>query len=180
MCAELGSRSSIAGGAAVETPPLLARMSHFEGNWTGRDMATRWGVAAFMLLLSVAPGRAGTMRCSFTEPFFSIIFESATGKVTVISPEVTDPDSGKPVPEVLAEHARVVPADPPGDGMSFRLVNGSETILELKLTGKGSDGMSENLFPFEAWRGRHDGGCETDRYPAFETYELLEDLGVTP
>jgi len=70
--------------------------------------------------------------------------------------------------------------DPAGDPMSFRLVNGSETILELKLTGKGSDGMSENLFPFEALRGRHDGGCETDKYPAFEIYELLEDVGITP
>ena len=63
-------------------------------------MAAKRILAALALLLSVAPSQAGTMRCSFTEPFFSIIFESETGKVTVISPDVTDPDTGKTVPEV--------------------------------------------------------------------------------
>ena len=128
-------------------------------------MAAKRILAALALLLSVAPSQAGTMRCSFTEPFFSIIFESETGKVTVISPDVTDPDTGKPVPEVLAEHAKLERSDPAGDPMSFRLVNGSDTILELKLTGKGSDGMSENLFPFEALRGRHDGRLRDRQIP---------------
>ena len=137
-------------------------------------------LAALALLSIAAPSEAGTLRCSFTEPFFSIDFDSATGKVTEISPDVTDPETGKPVPTVLAEKARLERADLAGDPMSLRLVNGSEIILTLKLTGQGSDGMSDNLFPFEAWRRGHDGGCETDKYPAFETYELLEDIGVTP
>lgn len=143
-------------------------------------MATRWFAAVSVLSLAVGPAEAGTMRCSFTEPFYSIVFESESGKVTVISPDVTDPETGKPVPEVLARNAKLERADPPGDGLTFRLVNGGDTILELKLTGKGSDGMSDNLYPFEAWRGRHDGGCETDKYQAFDTYELVEDLGATP
>ena len=68
----------------------------------------------------------------------------------------------------------------PQDPFSFVLENAGETILELQLTGHGSDGMSDNLFPFQALRGNHDGGCDTDKYPAFETYELLQDLGLNP
>ena len=134
---------------------------------------------AVVLTMIAANSQAGELRCSFTEPFFSIVFDSATGKVTELSADVTDPDTGKPIPNVLAESgARLVRAA--DDAMSFRLVKGDETILDLKLTGNGSDGMSDNLFPFEAMRGSNDGGCETAKYPAFRTYELLQDLGVDP
>ena len=60
----------------------------------------------------------------------------------------------------------------------FRLDNGDETLLELRLTGQGSDGMCENIYPFEGFWGRLDGGCDTAKYPPFDPYELLEDLGV--
>lgn len=137
------------------------------------------GIWAIALILAPAPAGAGTLNCSFTEPFFSITFDSATGKVVETSADVTDPDTGQPVPTVLAEHARLRVANPQ-DPFSFVLENAGETILELQLTGHGSDGMSDNLFPFQALRGNHDGGCDTDKYPAFETYELLQDLGLNP
>jgi hypothetical protein len=125
-------------------------------------------------------GEAGTLRCSFTEPFFSITWDSQTGQAVELSADVTDPDTGKPVPTTLSEHARLRVPDPIGDPFRLILADDKETILELKLTGIGNDGMSENLFPFEARRGTLDGGCDTARFPRFDTYELLQDLGVNP
>ncbi len=134
-------------------------------------------LATIGLLALAGEAQAGTLSCSFTEPFFSITWDSRTGKVVETSADVFDPDTGQPVPTVLAEHAKLRAPDP-NDGFSLVLENGSEVILKLRLSGQGSDGMSDNIFPFEAWRGGRDGGCETDKYPAFETYELLLDLGL--
>ena len=131
-------------------------------------------------VLMAGHSEAGTLRCSFTEPFFVITWDSQTGQAIEISADVTDPDTGKPVPTILSEHARLRVPDPTGDPFRLVLEDGKEMILELKLTGTGSDGMSENLFPFEARRGTLDGGCETAKYPAFDTYELLQDLGLNP
>lgn len=139
--------------------------------------APLWALAVAMTPM---PAAAGTLICSFTEPFFSIAFDSATGKVVETSADVFDPGTGQPVPTVLAEHARLRVADPQRDPFSLVLENGGETILVLQLTGHGSDGMSDNLFPFQAMRGGRDGGCETYKYPAFDTYELLLDLGISP
>jgi hypothetical protein len=136
--------------------------------------------AATVLAMIATDGEAGALRCSFTEPFFTITWDSQTGQAIELSADVTDPDTGKPVPRTLSENARLRVPDPTGDPFRLVLEDDKETILELKLTGTGSDGMSDSLFPFEARRGRLDGGCETAKYPAFDTYDLLQDLGVNP
>jgi hypothetical protein len=142
-------------------------------------MAVRASIfAAAALSLAIGEGHAGTLRCSFTEPFFTITFDSGTGTVTEISADVTDPNTGQPIPNVLAEGATLRVVNPDGDGLTLHLEKGTETILELHLTGQGSDGMSDNIFPFEARRGTLEGGCETAKYPAFDTYDMLEDLGM--
>lgn len=137
-------------------------------------------VLATAALLMAGHSEAGTLRCSFTEPFFTITWDSGTGQVLELSADVTDPDTGQPVPRTLSEHAKLSIPDPAGDPYRLILGDGKETILELKLTGLGDDGMSESHFPFEARRGTLDGGCDTARYPAFEPYRLLQDLGVDP
>ena len=139
----------------------------------------RLTAAAVLTMISMR-GEAGELRCSFTEPFFTITWDSGTGRVIELSADVTDPDTGKPVPTVVSEHARLRVPDPTGDPYRLLLADDKETILELKLTGLGNDGMSENLFPFEARRGTLDGGCDTLKFPRYETYELLQDLGINP
>jgi hypothetical protein len=81
---------------------------------------------------------------------------------------------------VIAEKARLERGEPATDASSFVLKSGSEIILKLQFNGQGSDGMSDNIFPFQAWYGTHDGGCETEKYPAWDYYYLLEDLGMQP
>jgi hypothetical protein len=134
-------------------------------------------VAATGLCLLAGGAQAGVLHCSFTEPFFNITYDSATGKVILVSADVFD-ENGKPIPEVIAEKAKLEYSDPAGDRTKLALKNGNETILRLELTGQGSDGMSDNMFPFQAWYGQRDGGCDTEKYPSWDTYYLLEDLGV--
>ena len=137
-------------------------------------------ILATAAVLMAGDSDAGTLRCSFTEPFFTITWDSESGRVIELSADVTDPDTGNPVPTVLSDHANLRVPDPTGEPFRLVLADDKETILELKLTGIGNDGMSENLFPFEARRGTLDGGCDTARFPRFDTYELLQDLGVNP
>jgi hypothetical protein len=121
---------------------------------------------------------AGTLSCQFTEPFFEVTYDSATGTVSRISADVTDPDTGKPVPEILAEGAKLVSLPPDDYRPRLRLEKDGKTILELTLSGQGSDGMSESIYPFDGKYAAQVGGCETGKYPAYDTYDLLEDIGV--
>lgn len=141
-------------------------------------MGSRWWVVAAAFAASVGQSHAGTLICHFTEPFFTITYDSRTGTVVRTSFDVADPDTGKPIPEILAEGAtlRAVPSD--DYRRKLKLEKGSETILDLKLTGQGSDGMSESLYPFEAMYGVRDGGCSTDKYPSYDIHDLLEDIGA--
>ena len=154
-------------------------MPQCEGQNARGEFAVRLVLAAAGVLLA-GESEAGTLRCSFTEPFFTITWDSADGRVIELSADVTDPDTGKPVPTILSEHAKLSVPDPTGDPYRLILGDDNETILELNLTGLGNDGMSESRFPFEARRGKLDGGCDTARYPAFDPYQLLQDLGVGP
>jgi hypothetical protein len=139
---------------------------------------TRWWRAGVALCIFPIDAQAGVLTCDFTEPFFSITFDSATGIVTEISADVTDPDTGKPIPKVLARNARLELLENVPPGQKFRLVNGQETLLDMQVTGQADNGMSESLYPIKGFWGRMDGGCYTGKYPPFDPYELLLDLGV--
>ena len=121
--------------------------------------------------------QAGTLSCSFTEPFFTIDYDSANGKVTVISPDRFD-DDGKMVPEILAENAKLVAEPNWQEHPTFYLKDGDKTILTLIASGQGSDGMSEAQFPFEGRAMGWTGGCETAKIPAWALFDFHEDFGV--
>ena len=129
----------------------------------------------------IAPeAQAGVLSCSFTEPFFSITFDSDTGVVTEVSADETDPDTGKPIPKVLAKAARLELLDRAEGGQKLRLSNAGETLLDLQITMQADDGMSESIYPMEGKYGSNTGGCYTDKFPPFDPYEMLEGLGVKP
>jgi hypothetical protein len=142
-------------------------------------MDMRFLLVAIAVAALPGTGRAGTLVCQFTEPFFSISYDSETGRVTMISADETDPGTGQPLPRIIAEGAKLRNVKPDEGWRDLVLEKAGETILELKLTGQGSDGMSETVFPFEANYGSHDGGCDTGKYPAFDPYDLLQDLGAS-
>lgn len=137
----------------------------------------RNAVLALPLALFPAGASAGLLTCEFTEPFFSIRFDSETGVVTYKSPDELDPDTGDIVPSVIAESARLRLV---GDSFPPKMVleAGSETILDITISGQGSDGMSDRFYPMEGVYGRFTGGCAASKAPSFDPYDLYEDLGI--
>jgi hypothetical protein len=132
------------------------------------------------LMLLPLEAQAGELHCSFTEPFFSMTFDSATGVVTWVSADETDPDTGKPIPKILATSAKLELLDYAEGGQKLRLSNGSETLLDLQITMQADDGMSESTYPMEGKYGSNTGGCYTDKFPPFDPYEMMEGLGLKP
>lgn len=131
-----------------------------------------------VLLLTTSAATAGTLHCSFTEPFFAVDFDSATGVVTFTSPDEADPETGAIEPRILAQGARLHRPDAWQHFPTLKLEAGGETLLEIRMSGRGSDGMSEMVFPWEGRYGRHVGGCQSDQAPAYNEYEALRDLGI--
>lgn len=137
------------------------------------------------LALAASQASAGTLRCSFTEPFFTVEFDSATGVVMYTSPDESDPETGQIKPRVMAEGARVRHVDGPQRDTQLVLEMPPDkaggawtTIVAISVNGQGSDGMSDMVFPFEGVSSGRVGGCETGKLPAYETYEIFEDIGV--
>jgi hypothetical protein len=145
----------------------------------------RGAIAAALLAAASTPAAAGTLKCSFVEPFFDIEFDSATGRVVYTSPHEVEEGTDKPKPRVIAEGARIRRSgvwdtydtlflEVPGKDKDTP----ATTIVEIKVTGRGSDGMSETVFPFEGRHGGWIGGCESSKAPAYDSYEVFHDLGV--
>ena len=137
-------------------------------------------VCSAMLALFAGHAAAGVLTCHFTEPFFVVAFDSVTGVVTLTSPDDSDPATGKIVPKVIAKGAKLTRSDAWVVYPTLTLEAGEERILDIKLTGQGSDGMSETVFPMEGVYGANVGGCEATRAPAYDLYELYQDLGIEP
>jgi uncharacterized membrane protein len=121
------------------------------------------------LAICAMQGRAGVLRCTFTEPFFTITFDSATHKVTRTSTE----DGKVSVVSTTARIQRTIEED---DDPMFEVFDEKEMILALRLSGRGSDGMSEAVFPFQARYHGQNGACDTVKYPRWDFDRLLEDL----
>lgn len=116
----------------------------------------------FLFSFSSSFAHAETFKCSFTEPFYTIIYETDF-KILTVKNEV----SGKPA-EVFVD---VIMVNTP---LSFevKLMKEHLMLMTITLTGKGSDGMSNMIYPFEAnylaMSGPNNGigGCQTDLWPA--------------
>jgi hypothetical protein len=55
---------------------------------------------------------------------------------------------------------------------------GGEVVLDITISGQGSDGMSARFYPMAGAYGRHTGGCEASSAPSFDLYDLYENLGI--
>ena len=152
----------------------------FRGSAARRSVAGRAAAAAAVLMLSTAGASAGVLTCRFTEPFFDVAFDSTTGVVTLTSPDDSDPATGKIEPKVIAEGARLTRSGAWVGYPTLTLDAGGKRILDIRLTGQGSDGMSETVFPMEGVYGSNVGGCEATRAPAYDLFELYRDLGIEP
>lgn len=135
---------------------------------------------AALLAFSAADAAAGVLTCRFTEPFFVLAFDSATGIVTLASPDESDPETGRITPRIIAEEAKLSRSDVWVGYPTLTLDAGGERILDVRLSGQGSDGMSETVFPMEGVYGANVGGCEATKAPAYDLFELYQDLGIEP
>ena len=131
-------------------------------------------VALAGLFLSVV-SQAGVLQCTFTEPFFTVVYDSATGKVTRISPQDSDRRKS-PRHQVIATKAKLERDASADDSTAFVLRSDGAIVLSLHLDGQGNDGMSENFFPFRANYKHQEGACDTRKYPRWNFDDLIEDL----
>jgi hypothetical protein len=150
-----------------------------------RSVAIKRLAALLPLFLVSTEALAGKLRCSFTEPFFTIEFDSETGQVVFTSSDEFDEETGKLKPRVIAEGARIRrPGAWQGYSTLVLEVPGQDaatpptTIVEMKVTGQADDGMSEFVFPFEGHYGQWVGGCESSKAPAYNLGDAYDDLGV--
>lgn len=107
--------------------------------------------AATMSLASYAHASipAEVYHCSFTEPFFSIDYNEADLTLAKVGPEdyVEQPNGTfLEVPRIEAN----VTSHIASDGKLEFIDSNGVIRYTLELTGKGSDGMSDAIYPYEA------------------------------
>ena len=125
------------------------------------------------------------LMCSFTEPFFNITYDANRGTVTYVGVDSYDKNTGTFASETLAQNAKIVGSDLDNSvmGSKFQLLDDKgQVILHLVLNFQGSNGMSDEIYPFDAWymgSKLHyplQGGCESTSAPAVNPLEILEKL----
>ena len=122
---------------------------------------------------------AEVLKCDFTEPFFSVEFDSETAKVTYTGVDTYNEETDSFEVITLSENASLVETTTMGAviGSEYSLRNDKgEEILKLALTFRGSNGMSDHVYPFDVWYGNFWGGCETSSAPAVDTFSLIDSL----
>lgn len=121
-------------------------------------------LAAALLATSVT-AQADIINCSFTEPFFSLQYSTNTSELARTE---YDYDTDK----MVTKKTKNVSFQIKGPG-KFQLLAADKTpIMNLDLNSKGSDGMSDRTYPYDAelltegnsmW-----GGCESNFLKATE------------
>lgn len=126
-------------------------------------------LTAITLLLAATVAKAEVYSCSFTEPFFSISIDSATGMVTRTEPD-WESETGEEITTVVSTDASVMSTMEDGIETLYVVPKGQPAIMRLALTWQGSDGMSDMIFPYDGQLLSPDadshanhllGGCES-------------------
>lgn len=122
--------------------------------------------AAIFMVGSAA--QADVLKCSFTEPFYSLEFDTAVGALQKTEPDMSNTSTGDLITTVLAKGVTVKELTPSqrtplATFARYALVDTTgKELLTLELNYEGSDGMSEWIFPYDAEMDGHRGGCESD------------------
>jgi uncharacterized membrane protein len=120
--------------------------------------------AAFVLMrlfaapiLCVGSAHADVIKCYFTEPFLTLTYSTTESSLAVSDPEAEATE-------------RNVSLQIMGAG-AFELWNAQNiAVLRLTLDNKGSDGMSDRIYPYSAMRlpSAQYGGCTSNHLAAKE------------
>ncbi len=117
-------------------------------------------LASTILLASFAAQAEMKLSCDFTEPFWDVSYDSTTSKL-IINKLLEG--------TVIYKNASVVKT-----GETLFEIRSQENVILMKLdlNGKGSNGMSDTIYPFDAELIDEDGqrslwgGCESDQLQA--------------
>lgn len=121
--------------------------------------------------LSVA--QADTLICYFTEPFFNVVYDTDT-KTLHIRQLVAGENQNQVLTFKNVELKRLPQLEPTPlqSYAQYELqADTGETLLSLILNYRGSDGMSDFLYPYEAIHNRYYGGCESKSLSRVSLYE---------
>ncbi len=135
-------------------------------------------LAATVSLFSVSSFALDTLTCGFTEPFITVQYDANTKVVTKTGVENYNEASGEFLKLVISENAEIRLVDPNMAG-AFNLVDVATgtVLISMKLNGNGTDGMSDQLYPFSAVYQNIYGGCSTETAPVVDTINVMEQLG---
>jgi uncharacterized membrane protein len=116
-------------------------------------------IALTALLVAGVSAKADIIKCSFTEPFYTITYTTGTRVLTVTNDVENKTEVYKNIGLLILG----------SDKFELRTTK-NELVMSLAITGNGSDGMSETIYPYDAKvegmvKGANNGigGCESLR-----------------
>ena len=131
-------------------------------------------------VLSATSFALDKLTCNFTEPFITVQYDANTKVVTKTGVENYDEATDDFIAVVLSENAEIRLAAPDQVGIYDLVDVATGTILlSMELNGNGTDGMSDQLYPFSAVYQNIYGGCSTDTAPVVDTIKVMEQLGAS-
>ena len=111
---------------------------------------------AVLILVVASAASADVIRCAFTEPFISMTYSMTQSTIDVVTPDGNESITGVSF-QIL------------GPGQFAFWDAAKAPVLTLSLDYRGSDGMSETIYPYSAVRtwegGGQDGGCWSNNLP---------------
>lgn len=113
-----------------------------------------------------ANAQAEVISCVFTEPFFEVQIDTKKSTVVRTEPNWDNYDSG-PLTTVLSTRAKVVLKRLKKTSNTvhvpvYAVYDGGKEIMTLELSYKGSDHMSDFIYPYETTVANNPGGCFSD------------------
>ena len=114
------------------------------------------GMSAILTLATASIVAAETFTCEFTEPWVTLTYSASSGRVMMKEDRAR---SGR----IVARHVSLRHAGP---GVILLFDARGAQVARLELTGKGTDGMSDKIYPYSITthliaNSSGSGGCYT-------------------
>ncbi|RZA09814.1 MAG: hypothetical protein EOP11_00475 [Proteobacteria bacterium] len=110
---------------------------------------------ALLSLGFTAPAHAEKITCTFTEPFISTVIDTQKNTVS----ETWERTQSFRVLKKSEKRGAIT--------LSYGRIGGERHVITYKRDWKGSDGMSDLVYPFSATRDKNlFGGCQTEKEKA--------------
>lgn len=123
-------------------------------------MKTTLLIAALLFSqISMASEKTQTVKCFFTEPFFTIEIDLEKKLAVMTRPLFDGTETNE-----LWKGVKLVPRSQDPLYPVFTVIDyHMAPVMVLKMNFEGSNGMSDTVYPIEGNFNGHVGGCETDR-----------------